>query len=467
LVTVNHLKTQIYKQEEISVMTNAVNLQWSPTNAPIASSRTDDIWFIDPLVGWAVNSNGQILKTTDGGETWEKQFQTPLVNNRPIYLRSVGFTTPLNGWVGTVSEEQRLYHTTDGGETWTVVENLPENAPVKICGLSVVNESVIYASGTNDPKDRPPRMMKTIDGGATWTAWEMGEHATILIDNYFINESCGWVVGGKADRDITQPTRDDLIPVVLYTEDGGKTWVNRVADISASFPLGEWGWKIFFLNENIGFISLENFTKGAILKTTDGGKTWKRLQINDSQENVNLEGVGFVDENLGWVGGWGFDFPQSPTGFSSQTNDGGQNWEDANQIGQFINRFRFFGNPVTVGYASGKTVYKYSAAPVAAALVQPVAPLSFLSTNASSQFDRSVDIEYTVPENAQKVSIDIWNQFGAYVRKLVDASHPSAGQKSVVWDGRNDAGEALPSGVFIYRITVDGRAESRVIRFNP
>ncbi|MBW4478203.1 MAG: hypothetical protein KME54_15390 [Tolypothrix brevis GSE-NOS-MK-07-07A] len=272
-----------------------------PNNFDIASSRTDDIWFIDPMVGWAVNSNGHIIKTTDGGNTWEKQFQTPIVNGRPIYLRCVGFSTPLNGWVGTVSEEQRLYHTTDGGKTWAVVENLPEKAPVKVCGLSVVNESVVYASGTNDPADIPARMMKTLDGGVTWIAWDMSEYATILIDNYFINENCGWVVGGKADKSITNPSRDDVIPVVLYTEDGGKAWVNRVANIS-SFPLGEWGWKIQFLNEKVGFVSLENFNQGAILKTTDGGKTWTRLRINDDQENVNLEGVGFVDENLGWVG---------------------------------------------------------------------------------------------------------------------------------------------------------------------
>ncbi|ODG99863.1 hypothetical protein A4S05_36050 [Nostoc sp. KVJ20] len=446
-------------------MTNSTNLQWFPTNAPIASSRTDDIWFIDPMVGWAVNSNGQIIKTTDGGDTWKIQFQTPIVNRRPIYLRCVGFSTPLNGWVGTVSKEQRLYHTTDAGETWAIVENLPENAPVKICGLSIVNESVVYASGTNDPADIPARMMKTVDGGETWTVWDMSEYATILIDNYFINEDFGWVVGGKADNNIPKPTRDDVIPVVLYTEDGGKTWVNQVADISSSFPLGEWGWKIFFLNENIGFVSLENFTKGAILKTIDGGQTWKRLRINDDQENVNLEGVGFADENLGWVGGWGYDFLEgNPTGISSQTNDGGQNWEDANQIGQFINRFRFFGNPVTVGYASGKTVYKYSAAPVTAPLVERVAPLSFLTTNAPAQFEKSVNIEYTLPENVKKVRIDIWNQFGAYVRQLVDESNPIAGQKSVAWDGKNDAGEFLPPGIFIYRLTVDSNAESRVIR---
>jgi hypothetical protein len=37
-----------------------------PTTAPVAQ-RYNDIWFVTPELGWAVNSNGQILKTADGG----------------------------------------------------------------------------------------------------------------------------------------------------------------------------------------------------------------------------------------------------------------------------------------------------------------------------------------------------------------------------------------------------------------
>ena len=48
-------------------------LTWRPTTAPVAT-RYDDIWFVTPELGWAVNSNGQILKTAAGGATWEQQF---------------------------------------------------------------------------------------------------------------------------------------------------------------------------------------------------------------------------------------------------------------------------------------------------------------------------------------------------------------------------------------------------------
>src|SRR6266704_3489089 len=50
-------------------------MSWRPTHAPIASSRTDDIWFLDPKVGWAVNSNGSIVHTTDGFDSFNVQFQ--------------------------------------------------------------------------------------------------------------------------------------------------------------------------------------------------------------------------------------------------------------------------------------------------------------------------------------------------------------------------------------------------------
>ena len=122
-------------------------LVWRKTNAPVSSSRTDDIWFATPDIGWAVNSNGQILRTDDGGNNWTVQFK-----DTSVYFRCVGFAGLQVGWAGTVGGAQRLFATRDGGAHWTAVSNLPDK-PAKICGLSVVDEQVIFASGTNDPKE--------------------------------------------------------------------------------------------------------------------------------------------------------------------------------------------------------------------------------------------------------------------------------------------------------------------------
>lgn len=427
-------------------------LTWTPTNAPAAASRYDDIWFLDPDVGWAVNSNGHVLKTADGGASWQQQFASG------AYLRCVGFADSQRGWVGTLTPGTQLFQTVDGGATWARA-NLPTNAPVRVCGLSVVNQNVVYASGTNIPGD-PPRMMKTTDGGGAWHAWDMSPHATILIDCFFTDDQHGWVVGGIAQ--VADPNRSDLRPVVLETNDGGRNWIDRVATIRDTFPFGEWGWKIQFLDAQVGFVSLENFDAGAILRTSDGGATWERMAVNDPQGNANLEGIGFVDPLNGWVGGWGTaDFSG---GFSSATSDGGSTWQNANEIGRFINRFRFFGNPVTVGYASGLTVYKYAAAPVPAPAAALVAlGTRLLSDNSPRRSGRPVQFEFVVPVGARNLALDIWDRFGTYVGCVLKESRPTGQRRRLSWDGRAPDGRPVADGIYIFRLTVDTEAESGVI----
>jgi photosystem II stability/assembly factor-like uncharacterized protein len=433
-------------------------LRWRKTNAPQASSRTDDIWFLNADTGWAVNSDGNILKTTDGGSSWSVQHSAP-----GVYLRCVGFANANVGWVGTLTRTRRLFHTTDGGNSWSVVSPLPASAQVAVCGLSVVNERVVYASGSNRPTD-PPRMMKTTDGGQTWTAWDMAAHASILIDTFFTDELHGWVVGGKADI-LNPTTRDRIKPVVLQTSDGGVTWTNRLAGQAATFPFGEWGWKIQFLTTNVGFISLENLSIGAILKTTDGGASWTRLPVNDAQHNANLEGIGFIDEDRGWVGGWGSaDFQK---GFSSATTDSGKNWQDANEIGRFLNRFRFFGHPVSVGYASGDTVYKYSAEPISPAPIGLIAAgtgvRSLLPHVYITAGDTLIQIPMEIPSGTKRLTLHIWDRFGKEIGCVLDEIRPKAGARMYLWDGQDSHGNAVPVGDYILRLAADDAINSSIL----
>lgn len=424
--------------------------RWQRTNAPVASSRTDDIWFLDADRGWAVNSNGHILHTQDGGVTWVRQFSA-----NGVYLRCVGFADDQRGWVGTLAAPRRLFRTTNGGATWTLVDNLPPEAPPAICGLTVVNERILYASGTNFP-NRPAGVIKTTDGGGTWTGWNMSAHATLLVDIYFKDAQHGWVVGGKAD--VPSPTRDDVIPVVLFTEDGGETWINQLADQEAEFPKGEWGWKIQFLDENIGFVSLENLTDGAILKTVDGGRTWTRKPVEDAQQNANLEGIGFVDQNLGWTGGWGdISFR---TGFTSETRDGGETWTNANHVGKFLNRFRFIREPELVGYASGDTIYKYAAS--SPETVQPLLTAPEPRTDLVTT-GLPVHIPVDVPPGASFLRVDIWDRFGEHLATPLDETTPDAGVRDVTWSGESEKRRRATGGLYIYRITIGEAAESRTL----
>jgi len=304
-------------------------------NSPVANSRTDDIWFFDALTGWLVNSSGYVCKTEDGGANWTPKFFLP--PNLPSfpYLRCMSWANRQIGWFGAVTGigdvnsirspsqfiQTLLHQTTDGGETWRPVENLPEGSPAGICGFHAVNERVAYGSGTNDPGLPGPAIIKTMDNGASWELIDMRKYASNLIDIYFSDEDNGFVVGGlidegsKVDHKAYPAPRlsryGKVKPVILRTRDGGKSWTNTTANIK-DFESGEWGWKIQFLNETHGFVSLENFRDASILVTKNGGKSWVKKHVAKDQKpaspaiNNDLEGIGFINERQGWVGGWGF-----------------------------------------------------------------------------------------------------------------------------------------------------------------
>jgi photosystem II stability/assembly factor-like uncharacterized protein len=430
-------------------MTNESEFQWRPTTAP-GARRYDDIWFLDAETGWTVNSDGHIRHTIDGGASWPLQHRLP----DGVYPRCIAFSNALRGWVGTLTPALRMLTTDDGGATWSKVANLPPEAPARICGMSVVNERVVFASGTNIPRDTPG-FVKTGDGGATWTGRDMSDHASILIDCYFTSPTVGWVVGGRADAP-NPPSRNNVKPVVLHTTDGGETWVNRLAGQEDRFPPGEWGWKIQFVSEHVGFVSLENLTQAAILRTDDGGLTWSRKPVNDPQMNANLEGVGFVDASHGWVGGWG-DIAFA-SGKSSETADGGENWTDANQIGLFLNRFRFIGNPLEVAYASGDTVYKYSTdpIPVARADAAPLIP----EANGPARCGCLSEIGHHVPSDVRSLRIDVWDSFGESLGCHIQ-SRPRPGRHTAPATMLASVADAPDRNQFIVRFTTESRTGER------
>lgn len=426
---------------------------WRRTNAPTASSRTDDIWFLDERTGWAVNSNGQILKTEDGGDNWQTQAQF-----EGVYLRCVGFANERVGWAGSVAfdgPDDRLYHTTDGGQNWTLATGLPE-APQRICGLNVVDEKTLFVAGTNYPHEHAA-VAKTTDGGRTWTEISLRRQATLLVDIYFKDANEGWVVGGEnvVNHPDRKTQREDVIPVVLHTTDGGATWVNQVANLKAAFPRGEWGWKIHVLDEQRIFVSLENFHDGAYLRSDDGGQSWKRIRINDRQRNSNLEGIGFASTDLGWVGGWG-DYTLGG-GYTSATTDGGTAWNDANEVGFRLNRFRFIGRPVRVGYASGDTVYKFSSEPVAEAAfgARQEAPVS--------DGIREVEFEAFIPAGSDRLRVEIYERFGRRVAEVIDERDPAGGARTVRWDFKDADGKMVAPGGYVVRVTAGPHVTSSIV----
>ena len=87
-------------------------------------------------------------------------------------------------------------------------------------------------------------------------------------------------------------------------------------------------------------------------------------------------------------------------------------------------------------------------------------PISFkLNQNYPNPFNPGTVISYQLPE-AVPVRLEIYNSLGQRVRTLVDDLQ-EAGPHGLVWDGRDDSGRGLASGVYLYRLVAGSFTESR------
>ncbi|MFI5173093.1 MAG: T9SS type A sorting domain-containing protein [Chitinophagales bacterium] len=301
--------------------------EWFVYPGTPSDTRFDDIFFINDSVGWAVNSSGEIYKTINGSNGWELQ------ESYFDYFRSVEFFDENVGFAGSLYGN--LYKTINGGENWTNISGLLPEPFDGICGMSAADDSSIYACGI---WHSPAFIFKSTDRGLSWEYIDMSDYAEDLVDIKFLDAMHGFATGTDANT--------SLGGVILYTDDGGSTWTPKV---HSNYPY-EYIWKIQFLDALNVYGSVEDNTATndpRIVISHDGGMNWEIKTIAD--EYYNIEMIGFINVDTGWVGGW-FDG-------AFETFDGGETW-DMNYFGRNLNRF--FKLNDNLAYASGETIYVYS-----------------------------------------------------------------------------------------------------------
>jgi photosystem II stability/assembly factor-like uncharacterized protein/dienelactone hydrolase len=328
---------------------------WKKLDTERYPGKQDDITFIGENEGWYVNGYGSIYHTKNGGVTWEKQLE-----KKGTFFRCIAFVDSLNGFAGTVGTDYfpnvtdsiPLYGTRDGGKTWMPVDY--KGPYVKgLCAIDIVKEQYInhgkidykihiYAVGR---VGSPANMMVSHDGGLTWTSNSMNSDCKMLFDIKMFDKNNG-VVCAASDEDMEKSNA-----LILKTSDGGKSW-KKVYQSNRPF---EGTWKASFPTKEVGYVTIQSYNPNPnvkqqrIAKTTDGGETWQEINLV-ADAGAREFGIGFIDENHGFVG-------TMNTGY--ETKDGGKTWTTVN-LGMACNKIRIYkdANGKTYGYAIGVDVLK-------------------------------------------------------------------------------------------------------------
>jgi len=329
---------------------------WKKLNTERYPGKQDDITFINEKEGWYVNGYGSIYHTKNGGETWEKQLE-----KKGTFFRCIAFVDSLRGFAGTVGTDYfpnvtdtiPLYGTNDGGKTWNPVSY--SGSYVKgLCAIDIVKEQFIN-HGKTDYKihiyavgrvGSPANMMVSHDGGLTWTSNSMNKDCKMLFDIKMFDKNNG-IVCAASDEDIEKSNA-----LILRTSDGGKTW-KKVYQSNRPF---EGTWKASFPTDDIGYVTIQSYNpdptvkQQRIAKTIDGGNTWNEINLIEDAAARQF-GIGFIDENHGFVGTMNSGY---------ETKDGGKIWTPIN-IGMACNKIRIYkdANGKVYGYAIGVDVFKF------------------------------------------------------------------------------------------------------------
>jgi photosystem II stability/assembly factor-like uncharacterized protein len=318
--------------------------------APRIRGKQDDVHFISPTLGWSVNGEGNVFRTSDGGETWERMLHQP-----GTFFRAIAFVDSLTGFaanIGTdyfpnVTDTVPLYRTRDGGVTWSPVSEIHGPFPKGICNLAIAPDGrTLWAAGR---VGGPSFLLVSHDRGETWESQELTDRIAMLIDVHFTSAASGVIVGGSS-RDVRASHS-----VVLATADGGRSW----EEVFRSPEPMELAWKIDFPTARTGYVSVLAYdSTSTFLKTVDGGRTWREHPLVNGP--YQAKGIGFVDEQVGWVGG---ERPGMP---GYRTADGGATWTPDGSLEPLVNRFRFVRGAdgrIEAAYAIGMTIQKLEVAP--------------------------------------------------------------------------------------------------------
>lgn len=293
--------------------------QWEPLAVP-GSIRYDDLFFINAQRGWAAGGAlGWILRTSDGGDTWQVVLTDPAPDH---YLRSIEFATPQLGLCGSLTGS--FWRTTDGGDTWEDIQDrLPQPVP-GICGLSAPTPQVIYGTGVFHG---PAYVLKSDDAGESWQHIDMAAQAWCLVDVLFQSADTGLVAGGAA-----QETGGASI---FRTVDGGATWTEVFNTGSGT----EWIWKLQSPDDQHIYASIESASFSAparYARSADGGITW---QLDTIAPSGRMQGIGFLDPMHGWAG----------DALLFETTDGGGHWAEVDPVPGFDRFHRVDGSLAFMG----------------------------------------------------------------------------------------------------------------------
>jgi len=271
------------QKEQIEIPINEVQ---TTTNYTL-----NDVFFLDENIGYACGGDrynvGVFMKTKDGGKTWSSADSIMPKQSYAIHFfdQKRGFVTGFDSWFCSTDDSAKnfgIYYMPAYLPTYDL--KFQNNTNGVMAGGAGLNSGTIY---------------NTKNGGGSWNEQRFDFNLQCAA---WVNDMRVMVAG---------------YGVLYVSNDAGETW--RAHDDVR----GDFFKDICFPTAQTGFLI---GWQGMILKTSNGGDTWQKLQSANSGFNkrIHLEAIDFFDENTGAIVG--------DDGLMYITDNAGKTWKQAKQF---------------------------------------------------------------------------------------------------------------------------------------
>jgi len=251
----------------------AVQARWEPQNSGV-TARFRGVSAVSEEVAWASGSAGTVVRTIDGGATWQ-DVSVPEAVELGLDLRDI----------------------------------------------EAFDADVAYTLSIGAGSDS--RIFKTVDGGANWETQFVNEEPTGFFDAMSF-----W----DADRGLAVSDSIDGEFYVLRTEDGGETWQRIPPDAFPPALDGEGyfaasGTNVFTLGSDHAWLGTGAAAEARALRSTDGGDSWEvAVTPLPAGPTSGIYSIAFRDEMNGVVVGGDYTEPDAAVENVAVTHDGGATW---------------------------------------------------------------------------------------------------------------------------------------------
>ena len=226
---------------------------------------------------------------------------------------------------------------------------------------------------------------------------------------------------------------------------GNEIWSNILLDFSSI------GCSVVCNNQNIlvtGSCSNNDFDGFLWLLNYDGSIIWQNYKTNPQYSSKVLDQNNFLisDPNLYCIDGndnilWDSDF-------HAEGHD--KNIDISN------NEFIIF--PGTCSYSNYVTITKTDLQGQVSAQDNQISVLHYDLNNYPNPFNPSTTIEFSI-QKSSIINLSIYNIKGQKIKTLAQNEY-TQGSHSIIWNGEDESGKSASSGVYYYKLNVNGKTEA-------